>query len=104
MENWKDIVSYEGFYQISDAGNVRALTGYRAGMLKGEDSFGYRRVTLWQDGKPEKFMVHVLVIVHFVGVAPDGKEVNHKNGNRADNRLENLEYVTKSQNQIHAYD
>jgi hypothetical protein len=105
MENWKDVISYEGFYQVSDAGRVRALTGYRAGLLKPEiDYHGYPRVTLWHQGTPERFLVHRLVMIMFVGVAPEGKEVNHRNGKRDDARLENLEYVTKSENNKHAYD
>jgi len=105
VENWKDVISYESLYQVSDMGRVRSFGGTRPGLLKGDIGYnGYQRVTLWQNGKPEKFSVHKLVMIMFVGVAPDGYEINHKNGKRADNRLENLEYVTHSQNLKYSYD
>src|SRR5580658_3531644 len=104
MENWKDVIGYEGLYRVSDQGRVMRLTGYRAGLIKGEIQFGYHRVALSKDGIAKKFQAHCLVAEAFIGPLPEGKEVNHKNGKKADNRIENLEYATRSENQQHSYD
>ena len=64
---------------------------------------GYFRVELWQNGFGRKHLVHRLVAEKFVP-NPDGKpQVNHKDGNKINNCDENLEWVTQSENQIHAY-
>lgn len=64
---------------------------------------GYRNIGISGPGfKGQKTMlVHRLVLETFIGMCPDGMECNHKNGNKEDNRLENLEWVTKSSNQEH---
>lgn len=62
---------------------------------------GYCQVAV---GYPQKMqLIHVLVTVAFLGDCPNGKEVNHKNGDKSDNRLTNLEYVTHSENMKHAF-
>jgi hypothetical protein len=101
MENWRPIPNYP-LYLVSDAGNVKSI--YSTGVcLKPGDSFGYERIQLRQTtgGKQKHFFVHRLVLLAFVGACPTKRECNHKNGLKKDNRLENLEYVTRHYNQWH---
>lgn len=63
--------------------------------------YGYSRVSLCQNGKVKSVFIHRLVMLTFVG--PSDLEVNHKNGNKRDNTLNNLEYVTRHENMKHAY-
>ena len=64
----------------------------------------YWRVSLWKNGKKWKPGVHQVVAMAFIGEAPEGATVNHKDGNKLNNHFLNLEYATRSENQIHAYD
>lgn len=67
------------------------------------DTHGYLVVFLCKKGKAKQHPVHRLVAENFLGPCPEGSEVNHKNGIKADPRLENLEYVTRSQNATHSH-
>lgn len=88
-------------YLISDTGEVVKDNGLR---LKPHESAGYRVVKLTSDaGKRTSFGVHRLVVLAHVGPIPDGMWINHKNGIKHDNRVENLEIVTPSENLMHAY-
>ncbi len=105
MEQWKAIPSYEGLYEVSDMGQVKRIAEYcgRKGILKQDsDNFGYKRVMLSKNDVQKRWLVHVLVMVAFVG-PKQGLTCNHKNGKKGDNRLENLEYLTQSDNEKHAY-
>lgn len=110
VENWKPVVGYAVLYEVSDQGHVRRIApgkGARQGhILKGHRvGRGYRMVTLYcGDGLKSKqeCYVHRLVAAAFISPCPVGKEVNHRNGNPADNRLTNLEYVTHAENGRHA--
>jgi len=64
---------------------------------------GYNRITLIIDNKPKKLSIHRLIAECFIGKIPNGLVINHKNGIKTDNRIENLEYVTISYNVLHAY-
>lgn len=104
--NWKDIPGYEGIYQVSNTGLVKRIKtskGARAGriLVPGHDR-GYPSVNLLTNGKYKHRKIHQLVMLAFVGDRPAGIEVNHKNGIRHDNRLENLEYLTKQENITHS--
>ena len=101
MENWKDIKNYEGFYQISPYGEVKnTKTGK---IIKGDiNNIGYRRVTLYAPVK-KRFFVHRLVAEHFCKGYQENLVVNHKDGNKLNNFFENLEWVTRSENDLHAY-
>ena len=105
-EQWKDIPGYEGYYQVSNTGKVKSLTGYyknkRSILLKHSLSRGYSRVLLCVNNKRKSIYVHKLVMLAFVGES-NGLQVNHINGVKTDNRLSNLEYVTQSENMKHAY-
>jgi hypothetical protein len=105
-EEWKPIPGYEGYYKVSNFGGIESLKSryrWKAGKMSPHLTYyGYRRVRLCVNGVQKIFGVHQLVCLAFIGPLPDRHEVNHKNGIKSDNRLENLEYVTRSQNQIHA--
>jgi hypothetical protein len=101
-EIWKDIPEYEGMYQISNLGRVKSLKSGKDKILKPREyGRGYMSVSLCKEGESKNFKIHRLVMLAFVGESD--LQVNHKNGIKADNRLENLEYCTASENTIHAY-
>lgn len=95
MRNWKHINEN---YLVSDDGRVWSVRRRR--LLKpGLLNSGYRQACL---GKGKKESVHRLVAAAFLGPCPMGFQVNHKNSRRDDNRVSNLEYVTPTENQLHA--
>ena len=101
MEEWKDIKGYEGYYQISSYGYVKNIkTG---NIIKGDtNNIGYKRVWLYNPVK-KRFFIHRLVALHFCEGYQDNLVVNHKDGNKLNNSSENLEWVTRSENDLHAY-
>ncbi len=114
-EIWKDIEGYEGIYRISNKGRVFALPKNRTGRggsdrpYKGKtlkrslSQFGYMRVALTRNRELRTFQVHRLVTMGFIHNPENKPEVNHINGIKDDNRVENLEWVTRSENHIHAH-
>jgi hypothetical protein len=102
IEHWKDIPEYEGLYQVSNLGRVKNLKFGRDKILKPQEStWRYMQVGLCKEGKRKYSYVHRIVMLAFVGESD--LQVNHKNGLKADNCLENLEYCTASENITHAY-
>lgn len=114
-EIFKDIKGYEGYYQISNQGRVKSLSRvvtFSRGMEKKisikilsinvNSVSGYGSVLLSVDSIKKRFTIHRLVAFAFLEYV-EGKEVNHINGDKLDNRLENLEFVTKSENIKHAH-
>lgn len=108
METWKDVKGFEGKYQVSDLGNVKSLKrkrkarGYiRERVLKPIEGI-YLSVVLWGEN-PTRKPIHRLVIETFLPNPNGYKYCNHKDGNKHNNALNNLEWCTKSYNQIHAY-
>jgi hypothetical protein len=107
---WKDIEGYEGYYQISDIGEVKSLPKEHRYGLKTEkilkpkgDKDGYYRVSLCKNGKVKDFKIHRLVAINFIDNPINKPTVNHINGKRNDNRLENLEWATHSEQNYHLY-
>lgn len=99
---WKDIKGYEGFYQISDDGHVRRLLkGGRTKPLKNREGL-YYTVSLSKKCEKHSFNVHRLVAEHFLERPEGATEVNHKDGNKLNNNVDNLEWVTQKQNHDHA--
>ena len=108
-EEWRDVVGWEGLYQVSNQGKVRSVTRGRNTYIgrclsAATTTKGYHRVTLSLNGVDKKAHVHRLVAEAFIGLRPDGYEVNHRNGNKTDNRPSNLQYVTPSENIRHSID
>lgn len=101
-EVWKDVVGYEGFYEVSDMGNVRRK-GKNKVLKSRIHRDGYRILVLCVDCKGRSFQVHRLVASAFIANRKDKEQVNHKNGIKHDNRVSNLEWATRSENTIHAY-
>ena len=100
MENWKDVAGYEGRYQVSNCGRVKNIRTGRV-LRPAKNSRGYLRVLLCKDNEKKNRSVHRLVALAFVPSEREGLEVNHKNGVKTDNRAENLEWVTRSENMVH---
>ena len=101
MENWKDVPGYEGLYQISDFGNVKSLISNR--LLKpSQDEFGYVRFNALKNKKSKTLRIHRLVMEVFNPIN-SFMQVNHIDGNKLNNRLNNLEWCTDSDNKKHAY-
>ncbi len=102
METWRDVIGFEGIYQVSDCGRVRNSSGKILRLYLGRQSVDYPRIELSANGVARKYSVHRLVLEAFIGPSPTRAVGNHKNGDKRDNRLANLEYMTSSENSIHA--
>lgn len=103
-EVWRDIHGYEGLYQVSDLGRVRSITrgGTNGRMLKPDNCFGYLRYTLCKNNIPTRHRAHRLVAEAFIPNPENKPQLNHINGNKEDNRVDNLEWCTESENQLHS--
>ena len=98
---WKPVLGYEKYYLINTTGDVCSVRKNR--LLKPRtDRYGYKDVLLHKDGKGRRFSIHRLVAENFLGTCPEGYQVNHKNCNKADNLVSNLEYMTQDENMHHA--
>ena len=100
-EVWKDVVGYEGFYEVSDMGNVRdkrIMVVRKATVNK----VGYSVVGLTANGNRKLFLLHRLIALAFIDNPENKPQINHKNGVKTDNYLSNLEWVTNKENAIHA--
>lgn len=94
-EIWRNIVGYNGKYQISNMGRVR----HNETILKPyPNSCGYLRVGLYKEGKHRKELIHRLVANAFIDNPYNLPVVNHKNEDKEDNRAINLEWVTMKEN------
>ena len=102
METWKDIQDYEGLYQISNFGRVKSLRSKGKFLNPLPSTSGYSKVQLYKNGKSRDSYIHILVATAFLPKSDNKQEVNHKDGNKRNNNVENLEWVTKSENQKHA--
>jgi hypothetical protein len=111
-EIWKDIQGYEGLYQVSNYGNVKSLAReINRGNLpnrfqkekllkKCAGSNGYYVINLFKNKKSKTFTVHSLVALSFIGERTD-IDINHIDGNKLNNTLSNLEYVSRRENTCH---
>ena len=104
MEQWKPIEGTDGKYEVSNLGHVRT-NGKRPGLLTlTKQKSGYRYAMIEIDGKSCNRRVHRLVAQHFLPNPDNMKEVNHKDGNKDNNRADNLEWCTRSHNVKHSFD
>lgn len=100
-EIWKKIIGYENNYEISSYGNVRNIKTNKI-LIGDKNSAGYKRVTLYSPIK-KRFFIHRLVALHFCEGYKENLVVNHKDGNKLNNHSDNLEWVTRSENDLHAF-
>ena len=110
MEVWKTVEGYEGYYEVSNLGNVRSLTRvvphstwgkmvrYGKEKKKMVNKDGYLVVKLSKDGTDKNIYVHTLVAKAFVDGYESGMEVNHIDANKQNNCASNLEWVTHNDN------
>lgn len=117
MEKWKDIPDYEGIYEASTLGRIRSKPGKttfskrhgtrhwqtRVLKQKGNREYG-KRVTLWKDGKPKDLLVARIVAMTWVDGYQECLTVNHIDGDRLNNNVENLEWVTLADNIRHGFE
>jgi hypothetical protein len=108
MEVWKDIKGYEGLYQVSNLGRVKSLCYYGGKKEKiikgGVNPQGYIIIGLNKNNKRTSYTEHRLVALAFLDNPNNYPVINHKNGIKTDNRVENLEWCTYQQNTIHAFE
>lgn len=103
-EIWKDIRGYNSGYQVSSFGRIRSWKrgAPKIRKLKGNGG-GYLQIDLWKDSKQKFFLVHRIVAIHFLD-PPEGVEycqVNHKDKDRSNNHVDNLEWITHGENIRH---
>ena len=105
-EIWKDIKDYEQLYVVSNTGKIKSLArkNTNGGILKpSHNKDGYLQVILCKNGKTKCFKCHRLVAEQFIPNLNNKPEVNHIDGNKENNDISNLEWVTTSENVIHAF-
>lgn len=110
MEIFKDIPEYEDLYKASNMGNILSLekvSNKWGGTKKEEilsqyvDKKGYKAVRLSKNGKTKLFRTHRIIANTFIANTENKPQVNHLNGIKTDNNVDNLEWVNNSENQIH---
>lgn len=97
---WKEVAEFPGYF-VNEAGQVKGPRGWILKPSKTKD--GYLLVSAYKDGKHYTQKVHRLVALAFIDNPDNKRETNHKNGVKADNRVDNLEWATGSENSQHAY-
>lgn len=102
-EIWKPIKGYEGVYEVSNRGNVKTLRKNKVMSQQIGKKNGYCYVGLFKNGKTKKLLVHRIVAMAFIDNPMGKRTVNHKDGNKRNNAVENLEWATYSENHRHAF-
>lgn len=114
--NWRNIKGYEGLYQVSDCGEIKSLDRkskrkdsgfniYKGKVLKQDkNNRGYNLITLNKNGVSKKILVHRIVAINFIENNENKKFVNHIDGDKRNNKVENLEWATFEENIKHAWE
>ncbi len=98
-EIWKPV--FMGYYEASSLGRVRSMP--KGFVLKGSpNKRGYLRINIYYGGGRSNWNIHRIVALAFLGPIPDGMQVNHKDFNKTNNAVSNLEYVSSAENVAHA--
>ena len=97
-EVWKDIKDYEGLYQISNHGRIKSLNKTKGRIRKQSIQRGYHYIWLSKNSKGKMYIVHRLVAQHFIPNPLHLPEVNHKDENKLNNRVDNLEWCDAKYN------
>jgi hypothetical protein len=108
VERWRAVPGFDGYYEVSDHGRVRSVERVvkggtqriRARIRKQSLSSGYPKVTLLREGRSSSVRIHVLVLSAFVGPRPVGAFACHDDGDRTNNRLDNLRWDTPTSNSL----
>lgn len=106
-EIWKHVVGYEGYYIVSNFGNIRSIE--RNGTKKGgnilslrTNKIGYKQCNIQKDGKTKTVLVHRIVAQAFIPNPLNKPNINHKDFDKTNNCVDNLEWVTQSENCLHS--
>lgn len=97
MEIWKDIKGYEGLYQVSNMGRVRSLKN-KIILKPIKNTNGYLKVNLYNNRKMKTFLIHRLVALAFISNTENKPQVNHKDENKTNNCMNNLEWCSVDYN------
>jgi hypothetical protein len=100
QDEWRDVVGFTGLYAVSSNGKIKSLSCGKI-LSTPPMGIGYEKATLYKEGKRTQTSVHRVVAEAFIGKI-DGLEVNHKDGNKKNNHVDNLEIVTRSENEKHS--
>jgi hypothetical protein len=107
MEIWKDIKGYEGLYQVSNLGRVKSLGNSKSKKEKILKPFkrgrGYLTVKLFNNNKKKQIFIHRLVAETFIDNPDNLPQVNHKDENKQNNLLDNLEWCTNKDNARYSF-
>lgn len=101
-DNFKEIINTNGYYKIDSNGNILSVRKNK--ILKNSfDKLGYAIINTNINGKKQQHYVHRLIAIHFIPNLLNKPNVHHKNHNKSDYRIENLEWVTQSENILYDY-
>lgn len=104
MTEWRDVVGFEGKYQVSSDGRVRNARTMQELTLNRLTKCGYRKAALWKDGKSHEKRIHRLVAEAFIPKVEGKRTVNHVDGDKLNNAVSNLEWSDRKEQLQHAYD